>query len=433
MSQTATLTTTSTIAASICFTDPGMGACAPASDTAAPIDAFVAGEPKAPSSAEHIPFITRGREAAKSFARAFNDYSAAQWGIDLRALDPKGYTVPEPGDAIAVGAMAMSGDHDTEDGSDPIGETTPGRTEPPSPAEQSSFLKRVLNYYLGTPAISVPTIEMTVFALFASLLHYGVSCVAARGDPSIEPELVVYSVSSVAKLGAAFLGVATFFFGSNAYPEFMRPTVSKVIGLGKYIGKPLRWLGGKMTFGPKDSTAAIASLPGEAIAFAGEMLADPKMRENGFILGACQEIKSRYDTTILEHPYLGLYTTGDARIWGAELMINGLYIFPAVALSLGIPFWETVAPALGISFAATLASARMSKLWGEDPRYIGRIVLGRTAIFAFANTVAPLAATLLKTGTMAASAGYAIQFGLTALMSLGALGLIRPPKKDNSD
>jgi hypothetical protein len=104
-----------------------------------------------------------------------------------------------------------------------------------------------------------------------------------------------------------------------------------------------------------------------------------------------------------------------------------------VALSLGIPFFETVAPALGISFAATLSTARMSKVWGEDPRYMGRIVLGRTSIFAFANTVAPLAAMLLKTGSMSAEAGYLIQFGLTLAMSLGALGLIRPPKADSAE
>ena len=70
---------------------------------------------------------------------------------------------------------------------------------------------------------------------------------------------------------------------------------------------------------------------------------------------------------------------------------------------------------------------------GEAERYRGRIVLGRTAIFAFANTIAPLAATLLKTNTMNAGGGFLIQLGLTTLMSLGAMGLIRPPKEGVGD
>jgi hypothetical protein len=74
----------------------------------------------------------------------------------------------------------------------------------------------------------------------------------------------------------------------------------------------------------------------------------------------------------------------------------------------------------------------MSMLWGEAEEYRGRIVLGRTAIFAFANTVAPLAATLLKSGTMSANSGYLIQLGLTLAMSIGALGLIRPPKGETA-
>jgi len=374
--------------------------------------------------------ISKGKECARNFARAFNDYSTTYFGIDFRAFDPKSYSSFDAGDAAVAGAMALSAKDSPADEACAVEEATSVKTDPPPPHEQSSLLKRVLTYYLNTPAISVPTIEMTVFALFASALHYAVSSAASHYDPSIEPEFVVHGWDKVAKLGLSFLGLATFFFGSNAYPKFMRPAVRSVIGLTKYLGKPLKWIGDKLTIKSKNKAAAVASLPGEALSFSGEMLTDPQIRDKGFILGATQEIRNRYDTTILEHPFLGRYTTGDLRIWGAELMVNGLYIFPAVAWSLAIPFWETVAPALGISFAATMSTARMSKLWGEDQRYMGRIVLGRTSIFAFANTVAPLAAMLLKTGTMSAGSGYIIQFLLTLAMSVGALGLIRPPKEN---
>lgn len=364
--------------------------------------------------AERPSLLARGRKVAWQVAGAFNDYSVGRLGIDLRALNPKSYAGVDASDAVVAGGMAMAEADGAAHEDDVIDEATSVRSDPPPPPENSSLLKKILTYYINTPAISVPTIEMTVFALFASALHYAVSQVAATNDPTIEPEFVVHSADKVAKLGLSFLGLATLYFGENAFPEFMRPVVRPVLGLAKYFGRPLRWLGGK--------------LPGDALSFAGEMLENPRMREKGFILGVAQEIRERYDRTVLDHPYMGRYTTGDLRIWGAELLINGLIVFPLVALSLDIPFWETVAPSVGISFAATLASARMSKLWGAAERYMGRIVLGRTAIFAFANTVAPLAAILLKTGTMSAGSGYLIQLGLTFAMSLGALGLIRPPK-----
>ena len=415
----------------VASTVPGLAAAAQAvhASCAAALEAELShADPFAADTPSRPALISKGKEFARKIGGAFNDYSTAHLGIDFRALDPRSYASFDAGDAAVAGAMALSAEDGAAEEVDALDEATSVRTDPPPPPGESSLLKKVLNYYLNTPAISVPTIEMTVFALFASALHYAVSSVAAQYDPTIEPEFVVHSADKVAMLGLSFLGLATFFFGSNAYPKFMRPAVRSAIGLTKYLGRPMRWLGDKLTFRSTNKAAAVASLPGEALSFSGEMLMDPKMRENGFILGVTQEIKNRFDTTILEHPFLGRYTTGDARIWGAELLVNGLYVFPAVALSLGIPFFETVAPALGISFAATLSTARMSKVWGEDPAYMGRIVLGRTSIFAFANTVAPLAAMLLKTGSMSAGAGYLIQFGLTLAMSLGAMGLIRPPK-----
>lgn len=392
-----------------------------------PVDAFAA------DSTSHPSLLSKGKELAWKIGGAFNDYSRTHLGVDFRALNPRSYASFDAGDTAVAGAMAMSSEKGDAEEIVSKDEATSVKSDPPPPTEQTSLLRKVADYYLNTPAISMPTIEMGVFALLASALHFAVSSIASHYDPSVEPEFVVHSWDKVAKIGLTFLGLATFFFGSNAYPKFMRPAVRSVINVTKYLGKPLKWIGDKLTVKSKNKAAAVASLPGKALSFSGEMLINPAIRDKGFILGVTQEIKRRYDTTILDRPFLGRYTTADPLIWGAELLINVGFVFPAVAWSLDIPFWETVMPASGISFAATLSTARMSKLWGEDPRNKGRIVLGREGIFAFANSVAPLAAMLLKTGAMSAKSGYLIQFGLTLAMSIGALGLIRPLKPDKKE
>ncbi len=421
-----------------------------ASSVAATADqssAFAAGETAPGERTSPSAFLKKGKDLAWRMAGAFNEYSRSRLGVDLRALDPKSYAAVGVSDAVVAGGMAMSAEGEDEKVSLDDASTPASPDPAPGPGEKSLF-RKILGYYFDTPVLSMTTMGLTEFAVLASALHYGVSLIAAHSDPSIEPQFVVHEAHKIAKLGAMIVGLATILFGENAFPKFMRPAVRPFLRLAGFAGPPLRFLGRLLTFGKKakstsdakadenartqatamERAAEVASLPGEMLSFVGETLEDPKIRDNGFILGAAQEIRRRYDRPIFDHPYLGSYSTADLRIWGSELVINGLYVYPLVALSLGIPFFETVGPALGISLAATLSTSRMTKIWGETAEYMGRIVVGRTAIFSFANTISPLAAILLKTGTMSAAGGFLIQFGLTMAMSLAALGLIRPPR-----
>jgi len=405
--------------------------------------ALAAGETAPSERTSPSAFLKRGKDLARQMAGAFNEYSLSRLGVDLRALNPKSYAAVDVSDAVVAGGMAMSAEG-ADEGAARDDATTPAGPDPSPGDGQTGLFRKIIRYYFDTPVLSMTTMGLTEFAVLASALHFGVSLIAAQSDPSIETQFVVHEAPKIAKLGAMIVGLATILFGENAFPKFMRPAVRPLLGLARFAGPPLRFLGRILTFGKKanakadesatrqagvmEHAAEIASLPGEMLSFVGETLEDPKIRDNGFILGAAQEIRRRYDRSIFEHPYLGSYSTADLRIWGSELLINGLYVYPLVALSLGIPFFETVGPALGISLAATLSTSRMTKVWGETAEYMGRIVVGRTAIFSFANTISPLAAILLKTGTMSAWGGFLIQFGLTMAMSLAALGLIRPPK-----
>jgi len=349
--------------------------------------------------------FSRFRERVGDFSRKLGH--AIFMGSDIFGKQ-KAATVSQNtmvGDGLAVFTRPLqASDTSQGDGAEPVVDVvgkSPSPTGQPDPSggQKGRWTRFVDAVFRAKPGehqwatATTITFGVTELALLAS----GVAFLTGAGieliDPSANPVFNKPTGWQVTKLAMNCTMVGALLYGINGFPKKIQPYLRKTIGRG----------------------LARLGMPQGII-------------DNGHALGNSARInamhpKEGYEGRLLlgQHPK----AFGKMLLW--DQVIN-VPIFTGVALALDIPF-QAMLPAFLLNIAASTGTARVTSVLERAKNAFGKILMARTAFFATANALTPLATYLKQDNILSMWEGFGFQMGYMGILLGAAFALTRNIKE----